>query len=170
MSRASLFEAEGLAQNQVAAIWTGSHFMARVEYMTVVSPGASESTVRLEASELATRSVSLGLRLERLDFRAEESEGWGGWSLGAIGRGTWGRRLESWVGVDRMLRGKALRRAGIPGSLECGAAVRAGAARLAVLDRWDPDGAETPRIVVEVPIGSAGRLVLGRGSSPSPCA
>ncbi len=166
MSRASLYDADGLTHTELDAALCGSRYVCAADYVTTVSPGARESAARLQIRERAARSVSLALRVERLDFSPDEGERWGGWTLGALARGALGRPLAAWIGADRILESPTLGRESVPGSLELGAAIRSEAATLAILDRWDPEGAHAPRLTLEVPLGDAARLVLGRGSAP----
>src|SRR5207249_6907991 len=51
-------------------------------------------------------------------------------------------------------------------ALELGASLSAGSARVAIVDRWQPDGTHGPRMARGVPFGEALRLRLGRGSAP----
>src|SRR5260370_610699 len=83
--------------------------------------------------------------------------------LGRVGRGSVGGRFTTWAGVDRALRGSALREALVPASIEWGASVRASGASLCIADRWEPDGRDSPRLWLEIPLGDAAGLVLGRG-------
>ena len=166
LSRTSLYDADGLTHTELDAALGRSGFAGRVDYVVTASPGARQSAARLEIRERTARPVSLGLRIERLDFLPDEGAAWGGWSLGALARGAWGRRLVTWFGADRILRSPVLGRESVPGSLEAGAAIRAETATLAVLDRWGPDGAHAPRLTLEVPLGDAARVILSRGSAP----
>src|SRR2546426_3956472 len=165
-SRAALFDADGLTLNQLDLSLSQTSRAARIDYVSLAGPGARESSARLTVEERAPRPVSLALRVERLDFSPEDAERWGGWALGGRARGALGSRAETWVGGDRLLRTSALSRAGVPASFELGAAVHASSALLAILDRWEPDATHDPRVVLEIPLGDAARLRIGRGGNP----
>jgi len=165
-SRASLFDADGLTLDQVDLSLSQRSRAARFDYVALSGPGARESSARLTVEERVPRPVSLALRVERLDFSPQESERWGGWALGGRARGALGKRAETWVGADRLLRTSVLSRAGVSASFELGAAIHASAALLAILDRWEPDATHDPRVVLEIPLGDAARLRIGRGGNP----
>jgi len=160
--RAALYAADGLSHDQLDAAFAGSRFTARIGCMAVSGPGSRESSARLDLLERAALPVSVGVRLEGLRFAPDEGERWKGFAAGFLGRAALGRRLEAWVGVDRLLRSVSLGRAGVPASLELGVAVRAKNARLTLLDRGEPDGSLAARIALEIPLGPGARLQLAR--------
>src|SRR5204862_2437762 len=165
-SRASLFDVEGLEQGQLD-LDVGVHRVRfRVDYMAVQGPGSRESSARLTVGERTARAVSLTLAAERLDASAEDGPRLGGWALGARARSRLGSRIEAWIAGERLLRTRELALAGVAGSVELGAAVHAHGSALTVLDRMEPDQSHSPRVVLDIPLGSAASVRLGRGSAP----
>src|SRR5205085_5425731 len=117
VSRASLFDVDDLARSQVDGSLERGALALRIDYAELSSPGARETSARIDLRESAARSVALALRAERLSFRAWDSSAWGGWALGVLARAEPGRGFSTWIGVDRALRSAALRNAGVPASL-----------------------------------------------------
>ncbi len=166
-SRATLFGAAGLAFDQVSVFGRRGSRAAQLEYAVLSMPGAREAAWRLKVLECAAPAISLALAAERLDCSSEGAQRWGGWALGgAASASALGGSARIWVGGDRLLRTGALERAAVPASVSVGAGIRAGGAAISALDRWEPDGTHSPRLILDLPLGPSARVRFGRGSAP----
>jgi len=172
-SHAALLQVEGLTAEQVAATCEIEPASIALSYLQLGVPGQREARTRFHLGEHATRAIALGFDAERLDFALDAEPATGGWSAGVscrvrvplrLTRGT--VEVEMVLVADRLWRSSGLRALGVGSSLPVTVRLRAAGASVAWIDRWESDGRHSPRIVVEVALGRAAKLRMGRGESP----
>lgn len=168
-SRASLFETGDLVAQRLSA--EGSLVRARVAvaWSQVSAPGARESALSISLRERVDAPLTFGVLVERLALAVDGVPGITGIAAGGCAAArahARGATIELSVGADRALRSSALGRARVPSALTGALALRSGASRACYAERWEPDGSRSPRLVLDLPMGDAMRVRLGRGGDP----
>ncbi len=168
-SHASLYQVEGLAADQAWARIAGSGFVGALEWSQAGLPGERETRVRAVIRECGAKRIALGVSVERLEMVLEGEPPAGGWAAGCAARSTSfirGVVLEAMIGADRLLRSGSLGRLDVAPSVPVSVQLRAGAAAIAWIDRWESDGVRSPRIAIALALGETATLRLARGDSP----
>ena len=168
-SHASLYQVDGLVQDRAWAAIEGRRGSVSLACARVGVPGTTESSARLTLRESGARLVGLELNAERLDLALDGEPHEGGWAFGGAARARVSLPqldLEVAVAADRVLRSAGLDRLGVPPSVPFSIRLRTGGAAAAWVDRWDGTGRRSPRLVLDLPVGGAARLRLGRGEAP----
>jgi hypothetical protein len=168
-SHASLYQVEGLATDQAWARITGRGLVGALAWSQAGLPGERETRVRVALRECRAKRIALGVSVERLEIALEGEPPSGGWAAGSAVRSTTfirGVALEAMIGADRLLRSGSLGRLDAAPSVPVSVQLRAGAAAIAWIDRWESDGARSPRIAIALLLGETATLRLARGDSP----
>jgi hypothetical protein len=168
-SHASLYQVEGLAADQAWARAAGRTFVGALAWSQAGLPGERETRVRVALRECRAKRIALGVSVERLEMTLEGEPPAGGWAAGCAARSTSlirGVALEAMIGADRVLRSASLGPINVAPSVPVSVQLRAGAAAIAWIDRWESDGVQSPRIAIALFLGESATLRLARGDSP----
>ncbi len=168
-SHASLYDVEGLAADRLGVGWRFGETFFDATWARVGTPDLAEVSHALSWRETGGRALRLRAHVERLSLGIAGEKGSSEWAAGggATAR-VRGQRLvaEFTIEADRPVRGARLSSLGAePAALYC-LKVRANGITLAAGDRWEAGGRRSPRVALEVPVGSAVSLRAGRGESP----
>jgi hypothetical protein len=168
-SRASLYETGDLAAQRLSAAGPLSRARVEVAWTQVSAPGARESALSIGVRERGDAPLALGALVERLALAIDGVPGIAGIAAGgcAVAR-VHARRatIELSAGADRALRSRGLDRLRVRSALTAALVIRAASSRVLYAERWESDGSTSPRFVVDLPIGGAMRVRLGRGGDP----
>jgi hypothetical protein len=169
-SHAALFGVDGYAADAITAGRRVRSLEAAASYLETGGVGAMEHTARLAIGESVPRPVALEVTAERLDLAVDGVAGAGGWALGGGARSRVEMprlTLDLRVLAERAFRSASLDALGVEPSVAVGVALRAGAARIAFLDRWEGGGRRSPRVLFDLLLGGAAVVRVARGESPS---
>jgi hypothetical protein len=169
-SHATLYSAEGLTVEEAALSVAAGPAPFAISIAQIGVPGAREVTARFRVHEVEGRTVALALTIERLTFLVDQEPALSGWTAGAALRSRipiQSAELETEIAGDRLVASKALRLLGVGASLPCTARLWMGSAWIGWIDRWERNGARSPRLVLCLPLGANARVKLARGEAPS---
>ncbi|MGH7681723.1 MAG: hypothetical protein ACRENN_07015 [Candidatus Eiseniibacteriota bacterium] len=168
-SHASLYQVEGLAADQASARLERSGIVAALAWSQAGQPGARETRCRLALRERPAKRIALGVAVERLDVSLEGEPSAGGWAAGCGVQSSTKMRgvsLTAAIAADRLIQSGSLDPLRVEPSVPVSVQVRAGAAAIAWIDRWESDGIRSPRIAIALALGDAASIRIARGGSP----
>jgi len=168
-SHTTLYQSDGLTSERAAVAFAGRSARLVATWNQLGFPGAREHVLRLDIEETGTRAVLLSMVAERLALALDGEPSRGGLTAGIsiLARVTLPRgSLECVLAGDRLARTGGLDGLGVEPSVPFALRLRSGAIALAWMDRWEPSGRASPRLVLDLALGRTARVRMARGMKP----